>query len=175
MTAHKDKLHRADVVAMFENQDDADEAVLQLRLAGLSDDHIGYFAQHPVRGLIDLIAHDRRFAGSVLGGVAGTALGVWTAQFVNGWSATFDVLVDSFGLAATLGVTGALFVGFVGWWIGTGISRREVRLPDINPAIGAFIVAVSAGALRDRAWSLIRQHGGHELPPGATRPQPIAV
>jgi hypothetical protein len=175
MLAHSDKLPRADVVAMFENQDDADEAVFQLRLAGVSDDHLGYFAQHPVRGLMDLIAHDRRFSGSVIGGVAGAALGVWAAQVVNGWGAAYDALRDFFGLAVTLGTTGALFVGFAGWWIGTGVARREVRLPAIDPAIGAFIVAVVAGGLRDRVWALIRRHGGHELPPGATTGQPIAV
>jgi hypothetical protein len=175
MRAHEDKLYNADVVAMFENQDDADEAVLQLRLLGLSDDHIGFYTQHPVRGLTDLIAHDRRFSGSVVGGIVGTGLGVWAAQLLNGWSLTVDALSDFFGAAVTLGTCGALFVGFLGWWIGTGITCQSVRAPAVDPHVGAFILAVSAGDLHDRAWSVIRQHGGHELPAGAVLPQPIAV
>ena len=54
MRAHDNRLHSADVVAAFENQDDADEALLQLRLAGFRDDQIGYFAQHPTRGLLEM-------------------------------------------------------------------------------------------------------------------------
>jgi hypothetical protein len=175
MSAHEDKLYGADVVAMFENQDDADEAVLQLRLLGLSDDHIGYFAQHPVNGWMDLIDHDRGFVGSIIGGFLGTAVGVWLAQLLNGWSAVSDALIDPFGLSVTLGTCLALFGGFLGWWIGTGIQHRSVSAPAIDPAVGAFIVAVSAGALHDRAWSVIREHGGHEVPPGAILQYPIAV
>jgi hypothetical protein len=175
MRASKANLYRADVVATFENQNDADEAVLQLRLAGVGDNHIGYFTQNPRRGLIDLIAHDRRFSGSVLGGIVGTVLGVLAARLVNGQAVAFDSVSDPFGLAVTLGTSGALFFGFVGWWLGTGVSRRSVEMPAVNTHIGAFILAVSAGALRDRAWALVRRHGGHELPPDAVLTQQIAV
>jgi hypothetical protein len=173
MRAHK--LHSADVIAVFENQDDADEAVLQLRLAGLSDDHIGYFVQDPQRGLIDLIDHDRGFAGSVIGGGVGIFLGIWAAQGLNTWFAEATGTSDFFGLALTLGTFGALFVGFIGWWIGVGILRRGVETPAVDPLVGSFVLAVSAGELRDRAWSVIREHGGHELPPGAVMTHSIAV
>jgi hypothetical protein len=175
MSVHESKLHSADVVAAFENQDDADEAVLQLRLLGLSDDHIGYFAQHPVRGWMDLIDHNLEYIGALVGGILGAVLGVWAAQLLDGWSRRADALTDLFGLSATLGSCSALFGAFVGWWIGTGIELRSVRAPAVDPAIGSFIIAVSAGALHDRAWSVIQECGGHELPPDAVRSQPIAV
>jgi hypothetical protein len=175
MRADKDRLYSADVVAMFENQDDADEAVLQLRLLGLPNDHIGYFAQHPERGWMDLIDHNLEYIVGLIGGIVGAVLCVWLARVIDGWSRQADAVTDSFGLAVTLGTCGALFGSFLGWWIGTGIELRSVRAPAIDPAIGSFILAVSAGELRDRAWTVIHDHGGHELPPGAERPQSIAV
>jgi hypothetical protein len=175
MRANAHDLYRADVVAAFENQDDADEAVLQLRLAGLSDNRIGYYVQDPAHGLTDLIAHDRRVVGALVGGILGTVLGVWAGYVWNLEAVMGHALRDNFGATVTLGTCGALFLGVVGWWLGTGVERRSVRAPAVDPKVGAFILAVSAGALRDRAWALIRQHGGHEVPPEALTAQPIAV
>lgn len=175
MRAHDNRLHSADVIAVFENQDDADEAVLQLRLSGFRDSQIGYFAQNPTRGLTDLLDHDREFAGSVIGGIAGAFLGVWSAQYLNGWFTEATGTSDFFGLALTLGGFGALFVGFLGWCIGEGISRRAVDAPAVDPAVGPFIIAVSAGEASDLAWHAIHHRGGHELPPGAMMAHPAAV
>jgi hypothetical protein len=175
MRAHHSKLHRADVVAAFENQDDADEAVLQLRLAGFDDEHIGYFTRHPTRGLTDLIDHDHAFAGSVIGGVLGILMGVGAARLLDRWSDMAANVRDPLGLMLTLATFGALFLGFVGWGIGVGISRRAVEAPAIDPSVGAFIIAVAAGPASQTAWAAIRAHGGHELPPGAMTAHPIAV
>ena len=176
--AHDSRLRDADVVAVFDNQLDADEAVLQLRNAGFSDDRIGYFSRHPYRGLTDLINHDYAFPGAVLGGVIGAALGVGAAYLINMWSASSADLRQPFGLAVTCGVVLALFCGVIGWGIGLGMRTRRVAPPAVDPAAGAFIVAVSAGEAdeaRSRAWAAIRRHGGHELPPGAMMAHPAAV
>jgi hypothetical protein len=172
MRASNNRLHSANVIAVFENQDDADEAVLQLRLSGFRDRQIGYFAQHPTRGLTDLLEHDREFAGSVIGGIAGAFLGVGMAWALNKWFANIEGARDFFGLAITLGTFGAFFVGFIGWWIGEGISRRAVDAPLVDSSVGPFVLAVSAGEATDLAWHAIHHHGGHELPPGALMAHP---
>lgn len=174
MRAHN-RLHRADVIAVFENLDDADEAVLQLRLAGFRDSQIGYFSQQPDGRLMDLLDHDREFAGSIIGGIVGALVGVGVARWLNDWFASVEGATDFFGLAVTLATFGALFLGFVGWWIGTGIARSAVEAPAIGPNVGAYILAVEAGEGREKVWTTIRAYGGHELPPGALMAEPTAV
>jgi len=163
------------VIAVFESQDDADEAVLQLRLSGFRDKQIGYFAQHPTRGFTDLLEHDREFSGSVIGGIIGGFLGVGAAYLLNDWFTRATGASDIFGLAITLAAFGALFVGFIGWCVGATIARRAVDTPAVDPAVGPFILAVSAGDASDLAWHAIHHHGGHELPPGAMMAHAVAM
>jgi hypothetical protein len=174
MWAHKSKLHKADVITVFENQDDADEAVLQLRLSGFRDAQIGYFAQHE-HGLTDLLDHDREFAGSVIGGVTGAVLGVGMAKVMNEWFASMVGASDFFGLAITLASFGALFVGFIGWCIGVAIPRPAVAAPAVDPNVGPFILAVESGDTPELARSIMHEYGGHDLPPGAMLAHPAAV
>lgn len=164
MRAHDNNLHSADVVASFESQDDADEALLQLRLSGFSDDQIGYFAQHPTRGLTEILTHDRSFSGSVIGGLVGAALGVGLARALNLWAWRMDA-PDIYGLSITLGTFMALFVGFIGWGIGIGVHRRAVDPPTVDESAGPFVIAVHAGEARTRAWDAIHSRGGHQLHP----------
>jgi hypothetical protein len=175
MRAHDGKLHSANVIAVFDNQEDADEAVLQLRLSGFRDRQIGYFSQHPTRGLTDLLEHDREFAGSVIGGIAGAALGVGMAWAINRWFAIGVDAPDIFGLSITLGTFMALFVGFIGWCIGAGVERRAVDAPAVDATVGPFVVAVSAGDATDLAWHAIHHHGGHEVPPGVMMARPAMI
>ena len=175
MRADNSKLHSANVIAVFESQDDADEAVLQLRLSGFRDRQIGYFSQHPTGGLTDLLEHDREFAGSVIGGIAGAFLGVGMAWALNKWFANIEGARDFFGLAITLGLFMSLFVGFLGWWIGEGISRRAVDAPPVDSTVGPFVIAVAADNATELARHAIHHHGGHELPPNALMASPAAV
>lgn len=175
MRAHKSRLHQADAIAVFDTQDDADEAVLQLRLRGFRDSQIGYFVQHPTRGFTDLLDHNRGFAGSIVGGIAGAALGVGMARLMNEWWVMRTGASDFFGLALTMATFMTLFVGLIGWGIGVGITQRAVDTPAIDPTVGPFVLAVAAGAERGSAWSIMHEYGGHDLPPGAMTAQPLAV
>ncbi len=172
MRAHNNK---ADVVAVFENQDDADEAVLQLRLSGFRDRQIGYYGAHLDGTTEDLLEHDRWFGGAVLGGIVGAALGAVAAPALAWLMAAPTGPHDLFGLAITSAVVGALFLSFVGGWIGMSVTRRSVDLPENSTADGAFVLALMAGAARDRAWAIIRRFGGHEPHSGMPAPHAPAV
>ena len=82
---------------------------------------------------------------------------------------------DVLGLAITLSTFGALFLGFVGWCIGVGVSRRAVDAPAIDPNVGPFILAVESGGTPEMVRSILHGYGGHELPPGAMMAHPVAV
>ena len=153
---------RADVVAVFENQDDADEALLQLRLAGFRDRQIGFYGAHLDGTSEDLLERDQWFAGAVIGGVAGAAFGVAIAPALAWLMAPMTGPHDLFGLSVTCGVFGALFVSFLGAWVGMSVPRRGVDVPAISPADGPFVLAVSAGSAHYRAQEIVHRFGGHD-------------
>jgi hypothetical protein len=174
MQASHENLHSPDVVAVFDNQDDVDEAILRLRVNGFKDHQIGYFMWHPTAGLVDL--YDRSFAGVgvVVGGIVGCVLGVAIAWYLNQWSEVNAHVNDFFGLAATLGTFVGMTGAFIGWAIGVEIHRRGVDAPYVDPRAGAYVLALHAGDARDRAWTILYDYGGHEPPP-AMMAQPSAV
>ena len=166
MWAHDNTLRHADVVAAFDNQDDADEALLQLRLAGFRDTQIGYTGRLANGHTTDLMERDHSIAEAVFGGIAGTALGAALAPTMAWLMAPPTGPSDLFNLSITCAVFGALFVSFVGGWIGMSLHRRGVDAPATTFADGPFILAVSAGNARDRAWTILHEHG-HDLSSGA--------
>jgi len=151
------------VVVAFNNQDDADEAVLQLRLAGFRDTQIGFTGRLPNGRGVDLLERDHSFAGAVLGSIIGAALGVALTPALAWLLAPATGAHDTFGLGVTSAVCGAMFGGFVGGWIGMGMHRRGVEAPVPGAADGPFILAVSAGDARNQAWEIMHRHG-HDLP-----------
>jgi hypothetical protein len=176
MRGHQNKFDSADVVAVFETQDDADQAVLRLYGQGFTDRQIGYYAWHPFQGLTNLSDRSYAFSGSVVGGIVGAALGVGLAFLLNAWSDRLRDVQDLFGLGVTAGTFLCLFGGLIGWGIGVGIHRRGVEMPAVDPTVGPFILAVHAeGAARDLAWSIIRRCGGGEVPAAAMAPHPAMV
>ncbi len=166
MWGHDNKSRQADVVAAFENQDDADEAVLQLRLAGFRDRQIGYTGQLPNGRTMDLLERGHGGAGAVLGGIVGAALGIALVPALTWLLTPSGGPLDSFGLSVTSAVFGALFVGSIGVWIGMSLPRRGVVAPTGHLGDGPFVLAVAAGAERDRAWTILHHHG-HDLSSGA--------
>ncbi len=151
------------MIATFENQDDADDAVYRLRLAGFRDRQIGYTGRLPNGHTTDLLERDRSFGGAVVGGLVGCVLGVGLVPALVWLMTPPSGASDLFGLAVTCGVFGALFLSFLGGWIGMGIPRRGV----IAPATGStdpFVIAVTAGAAHDRATEIVHEFGGHDLP-----------
>jgi hypothetical protein len=174
MWAHNTKLNDANVVTVFDNQDDSDEAVLVLRLAGFRDNQIGYFSWTSSGGVTDLLERNYWMLGATLGTIAGAALGVWIAMVVvnsgrpSGWG------IDLKGLVITFATFGSLFLACVGGMIGLGIPRSRVLVRELGSAASPFILAVRAGEARDQALTIIHQHGGHEMRPEDYTPRPPA-
>lgn len=158
MTRNDSKLGRATVVAGFETQGAADEALLELRALGLGDDRVGYFT--PGRGgrMTDHLTGHRFLAAlvwGVVGGVAGAGAVLLLAR-VGGANP------DPGGLAATAGVCGALFLGLAGGLWGTGGGPDGALSTD-----APFVLAVDAGAAGGRVRDVLARRGGHELRPHA--------
>jgi hypothetical protein len=165
------------VVATFDTQWDADEAVLELRLAGFPDHRIGYFTHSPNGELADLLERNYWFAGATLGTLAGAALGAWLARSIPGWESEYLRGIDPLGLMITCLTFGMLSLGTVGGLIGEAILRRRVTAPDIARSEGPLIVAVQAGEDRERAADILRVREGHVIAesgtPATDHPEPV--
>jgi hypothetical protein len=152
----------ANVFATFDSQYDADEAVLELRLAGFRDNRIGYFTHAPDGSPDDLLERNHWLTGAALGAIAGAALGVGISRIVPAWG------LDPLGLLITCAVFGALFVGTIGGLIGEAIPRRRVAIHSVGPTDGPLVVAVAAGADHGRAAEILRHREGHVTDVGGT-------
>ena len=163
MSHHGSKLEHANVVAGFDSQYDADEAVHALRSRGLPDRRIGYYARGEPGQLIDLLARRHRFAGAILGGIIGLVLGAGLGWFLDQRGTHELNNIDPRGAAATLGIIGALVLGTVGGMAGLWAARPgPVAHGD---SADPFVVAVDARDDADGVRAILRARGGHELRP----------
>lgn len=161
------KLERATVVAGFDTQSDAGEALLELRLAGVPDRRIGYY--HPAADgrLTDQLARRYRFAAAVIGGIAGSALGALLAVGIAWMWYAQTLGPDLNGLMVTCGIFGAFLFGTAAGAAGLGGSSTDSPPPGGTP--DPFVLAVEAGDAGETVRSILRRHGGHDRPAsGAT-------
>lgn len=180
MHAHNEKLEHANVVAVFEVQDDAEDAVLGLRLAGFRDARVGYFARNTVGLVEDFVWKGHTFLGAVVGVVVGALLGAWAGQYALDTNAS--PLGPAFipgdrGVILTCAICGALLLGMTGALAGWGVPRGDAVHYGSEMEAGRYVVSVNAGNRTEDAWAVIRSHGGHApLPADAVvRTAPAAV
>jgi len=164
MDMHNDKLDHANVVAVFGAQDDAEEAVLQLRLAGFPDARVGYFARNLVGLVEDFVWKGHTVLGLVIGVIVGALLGWWAGWYALDTNATR--LGPAFapgdqGVYLTCILCGALLVGMTGALVGWGIPRGDAIHYGAEMEAGRYVVSVNAGDRTADAWDVIRFHGGH--------------
>ncbi|HEX4607025.1 MAG TPA: hypothetical protein VH092_02355 [Urbifossiella sp.] len=160
MRHHQSKLQRANVVAGFDSQANADEAVLELRLAGLRDRRIGYYYQAGEGRMVDLQAGHHRFSAAIIWGLVGAVAGAGAVVLLDRIGAAGP---DAIGMAVTVAVCGALFFGTAGGMIGLWTDRPGEEAPAPAEADTPYVIAVEAGTAAGRAWEILHRRGGHEL------------
>jgi hypothetical protein len=165
---HNSKLEHANVTGVFDTQEEAEEAVLELRNAGFPDSRIGFFARNQMGLITDYLGRGHTLAGAVIGAIAGAALGVLAAQYAMDTRATpFAPLMmaGEMGMLLTGALCGAILLGMTGALIGWGIPHADAVHYGNEVDTGKFLVAVDAGDRRNLAWTAIYRHGGHDTPP----------
>jgi hypothetical protein len=157
------KFEQANVVAGFDSQDNAEEAVLLLRGMGLKDRQIGYFYPIGNGQMADLLVQYHRLAATVIGGILGIVLGGGIGYLMATWNYPSGQSPDMVGLVATCAMCGAFFLGTAGGMNGLWtVSPGAVAPAPIN-APPPFVLAVDAGGAAEQARTMMRQHGGYEL------------
>lgn len=169
MHDHNHKLDHANVVAVFETQDHAEDAVLGLRVAGFPDARVGYFARN-LEGLVtDYVWKGYTILGTAIGLVLGAVLGAGAGRIALDTNATHFApafMPGDQGVILTCAVCGAILMAMVGGLVGWGVPRGDAVHYGNEMKSGRYVVSVTAGDRRDEAWAVLRKHGGHAPVPG---------
>jgi uncharacterized protein (TIGR02271 family) len=171
MTAAKD---RTTVVGVFQDRNDADRAVDELRKAGFRNEQIGVVAKRD-ESYGDVAGADEGSeagVGALAGMVAGAGIGglvglgiiagvipVLGPVIAGGTLAT--ILANAAGGAAIAGVTGAL--------IGAGVPEHETEYYHGEFEAGRTLVTVQCDGRVDEATAILRRHHSYDLQTSAAR------
>jgi hypothetical protein len=164
------------VVGVFDDRNAAEEAVDELEHSGFSKDDVGFAIRgaDAVQGGMITDAEGTKdkhgaLAGAATGAVAGGILGAIAAALIPGVGPVLSagILTTALGFAGA----GAAVGGILGAMTGLGVSQEEALYYEEQFRCGKAIVTVRAGDFADKALTIIRRHGGHNMgdrcPPGS--------
>jgi uncharacterized protein YcfJ len=159
---------RDTVVAVFDERDDAQDAINALRDNGFMADDISILARD--RDVAGKLADDTgteaatgaatgAVAGGLLGGAAGWLLGIGALAIPG-----IGPIIAAGPLAAAIGgaAIGATTGGIIGALTGAGIPEDEAKYYDTEFKRGGIVVTVQARGRYDEARSILRENGGRD-------------
>jgi len=155
-------------VGVFDDRDDAQDAINALRDAGFLPDTISVLARD--RDMAGAIADDTgteagagaaagAMAGGVLGGIAGWLVGIGALAIPG-----VGPIIAAGPLAATLGgiAVGAAGGGIIGALTGAGVPEEEARYYDEEFRRGGIVVSVNAPGRYREAITILREYGSRD-------------
>jgi hypothetical protein len=174
------RAQQSTIVGVFDDRQQADRAVDELRRAGFRDDQIGVAMRYDAGDTTGAGATDAADASGADDGHAGTGAitGVLTGLGL-GALAGFGVLsgvIPIIGPAiagGTLGIilsnaaAGASVGGLVGALVGAGVPEEEAHYYQGEFESGRTIVTVQAEGRADEAMAIFRRYGAYDM---STRP-----
>ena len=152
------------VIGVFNTRAAAEDAILELKRAGFSDNSIGMVARN-ADGTIttekagETMAEEGLATGAVVGAGAGALVGLGVL------AGTIPVIgpVMALGTLGTIllnAAAGAAVVGLVGALVGLGIPEDDAKYYEQEVHGGRFLVSVEAGDRQAEAWNILRRMGG---------------
>jgi hypothetical protein len=155
-------------VAVFEDRDDAQDAISALRDAGFSADDISILARD--RDVAGKLADDTgtevatgaatgALAGGLLGGVAGWLVGIGALAIPG-----IGPIIAAGPIAAALGgaAIGATGGGIIGALTGMGIPEDEAHYYETEFKQGGIVVTAQARGRYDEAYRILHEYGGRD-------------
>ena len=159
---------RDTVVAVFDDRDDAQDAINALRDAGFMADDISILARD--RDVAGRLADDTgteaaagaatgALAGGLLGGVAGWLIGIGALAIPG-----IGPIIAAGPIAAALGgaALGAAGGGIIGALTGAGVPEDEARYYEDEFRRGGIVVTLQARGRYDEARRILQEYGGRE-------------
>ena len=163
MEPHNHKLNQANIVAVYGDQIDAEQAVLNLRVAGFPDARIGYFARDLVGLVTDYVWKGHTGAGAVIGVIVGAVVGLLAGLYARAGHASHigpQLIPGDFGVVFSAIIVGVVVLGLSGAFLGWGVPKGDTIHPGIEVTEGRYVIAVDAGDRRMDAWDALERHGG---------------
>jgi len=169
----RDIAGRRTIVGVFNQRDDAEHAIRDLKDAGFSGDQIGIaMRDRNVQGQLaeDTGTHAAEGAvtgavgGGVLGGLAGLLIGIGALAIPGvGPVVAGGVLATAFGTVAGTAVAGAgigaAAGGIVGALVGMGVPEDEARYFESGFRSGGILVSVDAHGRALEAQNILQRDG----------------
>ena len=160
------------VVAVFDERDDAQDAVNDLKNAGFSGEDIGLVAQN--REEAADMAHEsgtKAGEGAVAGAVTGGLLGGLGGFLVGVGALAIPVVgpviaAGAFATALAGAVVGAGVGAIAGALVGMGIPKEEADWYEERVRGGAWLVTVRSAGRYDEARRILRDNGGRDYESG---------
>jgi len=165
---------RDTAVGVFDDRDDAQDAINALRDAGFDPSQISVLARD--RGTATTLAEDTgteagtgaatgALAGGLLGGVAGWLVGIGALAIPG-----VGPIIAAGPLAAALGgaAIGAAGGGIIGALTGAGVPEDEARFYDEEFKRGGIVVSVTAPGRYGEAMSTLREYGARDTTTAGT-------
>jgi hypothetical protein len=163
---------RDTVVAVFDDRDDAQDAINAMRDAGFAADDISILARD--RDTAGRLADDTgteaaagaatgALAGGLLGGVAGWLVGIGALAIPG-----VGPIIAAGPIAAALGgaALGAASGGIIGALTGAGVPEDEATYYDEEFRRGGIVVTLQARGRYDEARRIMHEHGGRDATTG---------
>jgi hypothetical protein len=155
-----DRTGRTTVVGVFDNRDQADRAVEELRRVGFRDDQIGYAVRGTEGETVETgktAAGEGLATGAVIGGLVGAA----AALLIPG----IGPVVAGGVLASVLGgaAVGAAAGGILGALVGMGIPEEEASYYESEFQAGRTLVTVKCESRCAEAQEVMRRFGAYDI------------
>jgi uncharacterized protein (TIGR02271 family) len=159
---------RSTVVGVFNERDDAERAIDELKRNGFSDDQIGFAAKDGSDREGTIRSGDEAgdagggaAAGALTGGVVGGVLGALAAGLIPG----IGPIVAGGLLAGVLGgaAAGATAGGIIGALAGMGVPEEDARYYEGEFKGGRTLVTVKADGRYDDARRILHKHGAYDV------------
>jgi len=160
---------RTVAVGVFEDRQQAQRAVDELRRAGFRDDQIGVAAREGEGfrgGTAVSETGSKAEEGALTGALAGAGVGgLWGIGIAAGLLPAIGPVIAGGTLAAILAsaATGAAVATIVGALVGMGIPEEEAHYYESEFKSGRVIVTVKAENRYDEAMTIIRRYHGYDM------------
>lgn len=162
---------RAHVVGIFEDHEQARQAIAALLQAGFSQDEIGVASTHrdefhTAETGAEHLGDNYAATGAVTGVAAGAGVGaLWGMAALAGVLPVIGPAIAAGTLAALVSsaAAGAAAAGLGGALIGMGIAKDEAVFYEAEVVAGNTIVTVSSRQRADEARQIIQRFGGYDM------------
>jgi hypothetical protein len=169
------RAQRSTIIGVFEDRQQADRAVDELRRAGFRDDQIGVAMRYDEgefegEDAVDSAEGTRAGTGAVTGALAGLGFGALAGLGVL--SGVIPVIGPAIaggtlGIILTNAAAGAGIGGLVGALAGAGIPEDEAHYYQGEFEAGRTIVTVQADGRADEARAILRRYNAYDMSSGA--------